>query len=105
MGAMLRITRTDYASAELPALCVRCGNGAEVRRMLALALVLDGRPRSEVAALNDMDRQTLCDWVQRYNASGLEGLKTRKSPGKAPLLSKAQKPSCGNWCFRDPIRR
>ena len=59
--------------------------------MLALALVLDGRPRAEAAALNGMDRQTLCDWVHRYNTAGLDGLKTRKSPGKVPLLSKARK--------------
>lgn len=91
MGAMLRITRTEYTSADLRALSVKCGDGAEVRRMLALALVLDGRPRSEAASLNGMDRQTLCDWVHRYNAGGLEGLKTRKSPGKAPRLTKAQK--------------
>jgi transposase len=59
--------------------------------MLALALVLDGRPRREAAALNGMDRQTLCDWVHRYNAAGLEGLKTRKSPGKVPRLTEARK--------------
>jgi transposase len=91
MGAMLRITRTEYTSTDLRALSAKCGDGAEVRRMLALALVLDGRPRAEAAALNGMDRQTLCDWVHRYNAGGLDGLKTRKSPGKAPLLSEAQK--------------
>lgn len=59
--------------------------------MLALALVLDGRPRREAAALNGMDRQTLCDWVHRYNAAGLEGLKSRKSPGREPFLTKDQK--------------
>lgn len=91
MGTMLLITRTDHTSAELRARSVKCGDGAEVRRMLALALVLDGRPRREAAALNGMDRQTLCDWVHRYNAAGLEGLKTRKSPGKAPRLSAVQK--------------
>jgi putative transposase len=90
MGAMLRITRTEHTSSELRALSARCADGAEVRRMLALALVLDGRPRAEAAALNGMDRQTLCDWARRYNAGGLEGLKTRKSPGKAPSLSEAQ---------------
>jgi transposase len=91
MGAMLRITRMDYTSAELRALSVKCGDGAEVRRMLAIALVLDGWPRGDAAALNGMDRQTLCDWVHRYNNSGLDGLKTRKSPGKAPSLTDAQK--------------
>ena len=46
-------------------------------RILAVALVLDRRPRSEAAAPAGMDRQTLCDWVHRYNASGIGGLKSR----------------------------
>ena len=37
-----------------------------------------------------MDRQTLCDWVHRYNATGIDGLKSRRSPGRAPALSAAQ---------------
>jgi len=102
MGAKLGITRTDYTSAELRALSAKCGDGAEVRRMLALALVLDGRPRGEAAALNGMDRQTLCDWVHRYNSSGLEGLKTRKSPGKAPRLTEAQKAELRAFVIEGP---
>jgi len=38
-----------------------------------------------------MDRQTLRDWVHRYNAEGLEGLSNRRSPGPSPRLSPAQK--------------
>ena len=74
MGTMLRITRTDHTAAGLRALSARCSDGAQVRRMLALALVLEGRRRSEAAALNGMDRQTLRDWVHRYNAKGVDGL-------------------------------
>ena len=37
-----------------------------------------------------MDRQTLRDWVHRYNDFGLEGLKSRSSPGRAPALSEEQ---------------
>jgi transposase len=102
MGTMLRITRTDHTSAELRALSVKCADGAQVRRMLALALVLDGRPRSEAAAINGMDRQTLCDWVHRYNAAGIEGLKTRKSPGQAPRLSKEQKAELRDLVVKGP---
>ncbi len=40
-----------------------------------------------------MDRQTLSDWVHRYNANGLDGLKSRKSPDRAPFLTAAQKSS------------
>ena len=92
MGAALWITRRDYTSVELRALSSRCADGAQVRRLLALALalVLEGHSRTEAAALNGMDRQTLRDWVHRYNAEGVEGLKSRLSPGRAPVLSEGQ---------------
>ena len=91
MGASIKITRDEATAAELRAASARCTDGAQVRRILALALVLEGRPRSEAAALNGMDRQTLNDWVHRYNAEGIAGLKSRKSPGRAPFLTEAQK--------------
>ena len=90
MGAGLEIMRGDYTSAELRGLSGRCTDGARVRRLLALALVLDGHSRTEAAMLNGMDRQTLRDWVHRYNAEGVEGLKSRLSPGRAPALTQAQ---------------
>jgi transposase len=91
MGAALSITRTDYTSAELRALSSRCSDGAQVRRILALAMVLEGRPRAEAAEFNGMDRQTLRDWVHRYNQAGIRGLKSRRHPGRAPLLTPLQK--------------
>ena len=90
MGTKVAITRTDHTGAELWALSAKCADGAQVRRMLALALVLDGRSRSEAAVLNGMDRQTLRDWVHRYNEAGIEGLKSRKSPGREPYLTTPQ---------------
>jgi transposase len=91
MGAPLGITRTEYTSAELRGLSHRCPDGAQVRRILALAMVLEGRPRTEAAELNGMDRQTLRDWVHRYNEAGIRGLKSRRHPGRAPLLTPLQK--------------
>lgn len=91
MGAALTITRNEHTSGELRSLSARCLDGAQVRRILALAMVLDSRPRSEAAALNGMDRQTLGDWVHRYNADGVEGLKSRRAPGREPALSEQQK--------------
>lgn len=90
MVAGVEITRRDHTSAELRALSGRCTEGAQVRRLLALALVLDGHSRSEAAGLSGMDRQTLRDWVHRYNAEGVAGLKSRLSPGRAPALSEQQ---------------
>ena len=58
--------------------------------MLALAMVMEGRPRTEAAEMNGMDRQTLRDWVHRYNAQGVEGLKSHHSSGRKPALSPLQ---------------
>jgi len=90
MSAPLEITRTDYTSSQLRALSGRCPDGAQVRRLLALALVLDGYSRTEAARLSGMDRQTLRDWGHRYNDLGAEGLKSRHSPGASPALSEQQ---------------
>jgi transposase len=91
MGAPLEITRKDYTAEELRGLGGRCSDGAQVRRILALAMVLEGRSRTEAAELGGMDRQTLRDWVHRYNARGVEGLKSRKAPGRAPSLTALQR--------------
>jgi transposase len=91
MSAAIPITRLDQTASELRSFASKCGNGAQVRRLLAIALVLDGRSRAEAAELNGMDRQTLSDWVHRYNAAGIDGLKSRLPPGAAPQLSEARK--------------
>jgi transposase len=90
MSAALGITRTEHTSTDLRAFSAKCPDSAQVRRLLALALVLDGYSRSEAAGLNGMDRQTLRDWVHRYNADGVEGLKSRQPPGRVPALSAPQ---------------
>ena len=90
MGKALGITRTDHTGATLRALAGKCRDGAQVRRLLALAMVLDGHPRSVAASSNGMDRQTLRDWVHRYNDEGVDGLKTRLPPGREPYLTASQ---------------
>ena len=90
MGAALKITRTDRTAAELRVAAGKCRDGAQVRRMLALAMVLEGRPRTEAAQQNGMDRQTLRDWVHRYNAAGIDGLKSLQSPGPPTALTAEQ---------------
>lgn len=57
------------------------------RRMLAIANALDGMSRAEAAKAAGMDRQTLRDWVIRYNAHGLEGLYDRWAGGPPPRLT------------------
>lgn len=84
------ITRDEHSAADLRRAAARSRDGAAARRMLALALVLEGESRAHAAALCGMDRQTLRDWVHRYNAEGLSGLADRPHPGRRPRLSPAQ---------------
>lgn len=90
MGTALAITRTDHTASELRAVACKSTDGEQIRRILALALVLEGRPRTEAAEQTGMDRQTLRDWVHRYNDGGVDGLKSRRSPGPAPALTEEQ---------------
>ena len=62
------VTRKEPGAAELRREAKRCRDAKAARRMLALALVLEGRSRAEAARAAGMDRQTLRDWVHRYNA-------------------------------------
>jgi transposase len=89
MPAAVRM-RTDFSAHELRRFAATTKNANQSRRLLSLAAVLDGMSRSEAARLGGMDRQTLRDWVHRFNASGPEGLKDVPSKGHPPRLSPAQ---------------
>ena len=65
MAAAIKITRTDLDPAGLRRAARRAASVAASRRLLALALVLDGQSREDEAAACGMGRQTLRDWVQR----------------------------------------
>lgn len=75
MGNAVTVTRTEHTVAELRVFAAKSRDAAQVRRLLAIALVVEGVSRTEAAASSGMDRQTLCDWVHRYNDEGVEGLK------------------------------
>jgi transposase len=86
MSQAVEITRTEHSTLELRALAAKTVNGAVVRRLLALALVLEGQSREAAATAGGMTRQTLRDWVHRYNAEGVAGLASQAGGGPAPLL-------------------
>ena len=91
MGRAVAVSRTDHSAGELRAMASKCSDADQVRRLLAIALVLDGASRGEAARQSGMDRQTLRDWVHRYNAEGIGGLQSRISPGRPPKLTTEQK--------------
>lgn len=100
--AGLAITRLDLSSEALRRRAVRVRDPNVARRLLALALVLEGHSRADAARSCGMDRQTLRDWVHRYNAEGVAGLSDRKAPGAKPKLSAAQEAEVASWVRAGP---
>jgi Winged helix-turn helix len=86
----LTITRDDCTAAELREAATRSNDADATRRMSALASVLEGYKRCEAGKLCGMDRQTLRDWVLRYNAEGIAGLCNRIAAGPKPRLTPEQ---------------
>jgi len=87
MGTAIAL-RTDYSSKELRSLARRVKNAGQARRLLAIAAVLDGALREDAAMVGGMDRQTLRDWVLRFNEQGPEGLINKSAPGAPCKLGK-----------------
>jgi transposase len=73
---------------------------AAARRMLAL--VLEGTSREEAARHAGRDRQTLWDWIHRYNEEGLPGLHDRRRPGPKPRLTPEQEAELAAVVERGP---
>jgi transposase len=86
----VEITRLELSAPELRQEASRCDDSRAARRMLAIALVLEGVSRAEAARCCGMDRQTLRDWVHRYNREGIAALSNRPLPGRPPALTPEQ---------------
>ena len=82
--------RTDYSVDELRRLAKGSKDANQTCRLLSLAGVLDGMKRADAARIGGMDRQTLRDWVHRFNKAG-PNLRDVWASGPAPRLSAAQK--------------
>lgn len=89
MGSAVGL-RTDYSAAELRRLARLSKDARQSSRLLSLAAVLDGMNRTDAARIGGMDRQTLRDWVHRFNEAGPEGVLDNWSSGPRPRLSPEQ---------------
>src|SRR4051794_20951207 len=98
----IAITRREPGAGELRREAARCRDARAARRMLALALVLEGSSREEAARAAGTDRQTLRDWVHRYNAEGVEGLRDRPRPGRPCALDEGRQAALKGLILRGP---
>ncbi len=95
--------RMDYTAGEVRRLAQRAKDAAQARRLLAIAAVLDGASREEAAKIGGMDRQTLRDWVIRFNEQGADGLINIPSPGMPPKLNGIHKAFLARIVEEGPI--
>lgn len=102
MGQAIPV-RADYTVSEIRQFAKRAKDAAQARRLLAIAAVLDGASREDAAKLGGMDRQTLRDWVIRFNAQGPDGLINIPSPGVPPKLDEEHKAFLARIVTEGPI--
>src|SRR6201989_312449 len=84
------VTRRELGAAALRREAARGRDARAARRMLALALVLEGASRDEAARGGRSGPHDLRDWVHRYDEEGLPGLHDRRRPAPRPRLSPEQ---------------
>src|SRR5215467_12828563 len=97
--------RDDISPEELRRRARQESDGRVVARLIAIANALEGMDRASAARLAGMDRQTLRDWVHRYNEAGIAGLSNRVAPGRSPKLTAGQMATLKAVVLAGPIRR
>src|SRR2546429_7728504 len=102
MGQAIPV-RTGHRGGDVRRFAKRAKDAAQARRLLAIAAVLDGASREEAAKIGGMDRQTLRDWVIRFNDQGPDGLINIPSPGVPPKLEAAHKAFIARIVEEGPI--
>jgi transposase len=93
----ITVSRMDLSVTELRAAAKRAVDTRQACRILAIAMVLDGYSREAAAQACGMDRQTLRDWVHRYNQEGLPGLTDRPRSGRPARLNPVQEAELVAW--------
>ncbi len=101
MGAAL-VVRDDIETAELRRLARRERDGRVSARLLAIAGVLDGMSRAAAARAAGMDRQTLRDWVVRFNTEGIAGLHDQPRPGRPVRMDEGRQAALKAMVLRGP---
>lgn len=95
--------RDDFDAAVLRLLARRTGAAGQGRRLLSLAEIYDGGSRGKAARIGGVGRQTVRDWVLRFNAAGPDGLVDGKATGKPAKLGDAQRQALARIVESGPI--
>ena len=95
--------RGDFKASQLRGLARKTKDGPQARRLLAVAAIYDGAPRTEAAKIGGVGLQIIRDWVMRFNARGAAGLLDGKSPGQPSKLNDVQRQAIVRMIETGPI--
>ena len=96
------VIRTDFEPCELRALAKSEKDARVARRLLAIAGALEGLSRADAARVGGMDRQTLRDWVIRFNTDGPEGLQDQWNGGRPARLNEVEQAELAEIILNGP---
>jgi transposase len=94
--------RKDRTAVVLRRLAKAESDARVSRRLLAIANALSGMDRKAAAEAAGMDRQSLRDWIIRYNAHGLDGLRDRWGKGRPGRLEAHEQAELAAVLLRGP---
>jgi len=95
--------RTSFDAVSVRSGARRSKDGAQTRRLLALAAIYDGASRTEAARIGGVTLQIVRDWVMKFNAAGPDGLINRKAPGQPSLLNATHRAALVEAIEQGPI--
>ena len=95
--------RPDFDAAMVRVAARESKDGAQARRLLALAAIYEGASRTEAARIGGVTLQIVRDWVLKFNAQGPAGLIDRKAPGQPSRLNAAHRQALAAAIERGPI--
>ena len=97
--------RSDFDATLVRQAARQSKNGAQARRLLALAVIYEGQSRTEAARIGGVTLQIIRDWVLKFNAAGPAGLIDRKAPGQPSRLTAVHRAALVDAVERGPDPR
>ena len=88
---------------ELDEALAQCHDARWYRRLLALRLLDQGQPASQVAATLGVSRQSVYNWMRSFqNSERLDALQDRSRQGRPPLSDERLRDQLDTWLAQSP---
>ena len=90
----IRITARTHTTKQLEKVLYHAENRGDLRtckRIMAILAVLDGVIYTQIVSILKICEESIRLWVNAFLLSGVEGLESRKPPGKPSKLTKTQR--------------